>query len=201
MDDGAGGAPVLVIDTAGARCAAAVVRGGTSLAERSEPMARGHAERLMPMVAEVLAQAGLAPSALGAVVVCSGPGGFTGVRIGVAAARGLALGLGTEARGIDLFAALAHGHCGPVRVVLPGGAAVPFAQDFVDGRPVGPAGPAAALPPATGAVLGGDSLPEPPLALLACAGLGPAATVPARPLYLRPPDAQPSEAEPPRIIG
>lgn len=192
---------VLVIDTAGARCAAAILRGGAVLAERNAAMARGHAECLMPMVSDITAEAGLAAADLGAVVVCTGPGSFTGVRVGVAAARGVALGLGIEARGIDLFAALAFGHAGQVRIVLPGGAGQVFAQDFADGAPLGAPVPLAQAPASEGHVLRREVVPEVPLHVLAAAGLGEAATVPARPLYLRPPDALPSSVVPPDLIG
>lgn len=63
-------------------------------------MTRGQAERLMPLAEEVLAEAGVAPRDLTAVAVCTGPGNFTGVRIAVAAARGLSLSLGIPAVGV-----------------------------------------------------------------------------------------------------
>ena len=78
------------------------------LAARSEPMGKGQAERLAPLIQEVLAEAGVAPKALAAVAVCTGPGNFTGVRIGVAAARGLALAIGRPAVGAPRLQALAE---------------------------------------------------------------------------------------------
>lgn len=78
------------------------------LARIVEPMAKGQAERLAPLIAEVLAQAGLAPRDLAAVAVCTGPGNFTGVRIGVAAARGLALAIGRPGYGVPRLQALAE---------------------------------------------------------------------------------------------
>ncbi|HZL58203.1 MAG TPA: tRNA (adenosine(37)-N6)-threonylcarbamoyltransferase complex dimerization subunit type 1 TsaB [Stellaceae bacterium] len=98
---------VLGFDCAGRGCSAAVLRGDTVLASRAEPMERGQAEKLMPLIVETLAAAGVAATALDLVAVTTGPGGFTGVRIGLAAARGLALGLGRPLIGISSFAAVA----------------------------------------------------------------------------------------------
>lgn len=70
-------------------------------------MPRGQAERLAPMIAEILEEAGLAPATLAGIGVCTGPGNFTGVRIGVSAARGLALGAARPAMGVPRAEALA----------------------------------------------------------------------------------------------
>ncbi len=72
-------------------------------------MSLGQAERLMPMLEEMLAEAGVAWRDVGALGVGTGPGNFTGVRIAVAAARGLSLGLGVPAIGVTIFDALAWG--------------------------------------------------------------------------------------------
>jgi tRNA threonylcarbamoyladenosine biosynthesis protein TsaB len=68
----------------------------------------GHAERLLPMIGEVMGKAGIAFSAIDRVAVTVGPGSFTGVRVGVAAARGLALALGRPAIGFTNLAVMAH---------------------------------------------------------------------------------------------
>ena len=68
----------------------------------------GHAERLMPMIGEVMAEAGMAFSAIDRIGVTVGPGSFTGVRVGVAAARGLALALKRPAIGFTNLAVMAH---------------------------------------------------------------------------------------------
>ncbi|GAA6195895.1 tRNA (adenosine(37)-N6)-threonylcarbamoyltransferase complex dimerization subunit type 1 TsaB [Pseudophaeobacter arcticus] len=94
---------VLGFDTSAAHCAAALLRGDRLLAERFEVHSRGQAERLMPLLEETLAEAGLTWSELDAIGVGIGPGNFTGIRIAVAAARGLSLGLGVPAVGIDGF--------------------------------------------------------------------------------------------------
>jgi tRNA threonylcarbamoyladenosine biosynthesis protein TsaB len=79
------------------------------LRERFEARAGGHAERLMPMVAEVMHEAGLAFAELDRIAVTVGPGTFTGVRGGVAAARGLALASGLPVVTATSLAVMAHG--------------------------------------------------------------------------------------------
>jgi tRNA threonylcarbamoyladenosine biosynthesis protein TsaB len=102
-------ASILGIDTSAAACAAAVWRDGRIAAAERAAMARGHAEALMPMVERVLAAAGIGYRDLAAVAVTDGPGAFTGLRIGLAAARGMALAAGIPAIGISAFAAIAGG--------------------------------------------------------------------------------------------
>ena len=71
------------------------------------PMQRGHAEALMPLIARVLARSNLDFSALDRVAVTTGPGSFTGLRVGIAAARGIALAAGKPAIGLSTLAAFA----------------------------------------------------------------------------------------------
>src|SRR5262249_38124743 len=100
---------VLAIDTALEACSAAVLdteRGGI-VASESIPMVRGHAEALMPLVARVMQKADLAFPALDRVAVTVGPGSFTGLRVGVAAARGIAVAAGKPAVGLTTLAAYA----------------------------------------------------------------------------------------------
>lgn len=80
---------ILSIDTCEKTCSAALVRGTTVLASRMERIGRGHAERLLPMITELMAEAGVDYDAIGRLVVCTGPGTFTGLRIGLSVARGL----------------------------------------------------------------------------------------------------------------
>jgi tRNA threonylcarbamoyladenosine biosynthesis protein TsaB len=98
---------VLAFDCGGAACTAAVLRDDVVAARRLAPMERGHAEALMPMIDAVLEEAGTAVEALDLIAVTTGPGAFTGLRIGLAAARGLALASGVPALGITRFAAAA----------------------------------------------------------------------------------------------
>ena len=100
---------VLAIDTAGVDCSAAVYDAQNSivLAEVSETLGKGHAERLMAMIDDALAKAGRDLREVSRIAVTVGPGSFTGIRVGVAAARGLALALGVECVGVSTLAVLA----------------------------------------------------------------------------------------------
>lgn len=93
-------------------------------------MEKGQAERLMPLLEEVLAKGGAGWRDLAALAVGTGPGNFTGVRIAVAAARGLALGLNVPAIGVTRFAALAHGQPRPVAVIEDARRGEAYAQEF-----------------------------------------------------------------------
>ena len=100
---------LLALDTAGPNCAVALARDGDGahlLAARQERIGRGHAERLPVMVADVLAEAGVAHADLDRVAVTTGPGSFTGVRIGIAFARGLGLALDVPVVGVGSLHAL-----------------------------------------------------------------------------------------------
>src|SRR5271167_1177314 len=103
---------VLAIDTALAACSAAVLdtEHGGIVAIESLPMTRGHAEALMPLVARVMDQAGLAFADLDRVAVTTGPGSFTGLRVGIAAARGIALAADKPAVGLSTLTAYAAPH-------------------------------------------------------------------------------------------
>ncbi|AQS42135.1 MAG: Peptidase M22 glycoprotease [Candidatus Tokpelaia hoelldobleri] len=99
---------VLALDTASAFCAAALVDNGDVLAQKSENIGKGHAEYLMGYIAATMKDAGCDFAAIDRIAVNIGPGSFTGVRVGVAAARGLALALDKPAIGITAFEALAY---------------------------------------------------------------------------------------------
>ena len=99
---------VLAIDTALAACSAAVLAGGRVLAARSEPMVKGHQERLATMVAEMMAEAEIDFSKLDRIGVTAGPGSFTGLRVGLAFAKGLALALEVPGVGVGSLEALAR---------------------------------------------------------------------------------------------
>ncbi|MEQ8319516.1 MAG: tRNA (adenosine(37)-N6)-threonylcarbamoyltransferase complex dimerization subunit type 1 TsaB [Rhodospirillales bacterium] len=94
---------ILGIDTATTGCAAAIVRDEDCLAMACARMARGQSEALMPMIAEVMQQAGLGFGDLDGLAVTRGPGAFTGLRIGLAAARALALTIARPCLGIVTF--------------------------------------------------------------------------------------------------
>ncbi len=98
---------VLGIDTATLACSAAVVAGGEILAEYTLLVKKTHSERLLPLVAKLLADVGLSVADLDGVAVAAGPGSFTGVRIGVATARALGQALKLPLIGVSTLEALA----------------------------------------------------------------------------------------------
>src|SRR5579872_2478679 len=100
---------ILAIDTALAACSAAVLDTEQAVisAHESLAMTRGHAEALMPLVARVLDRAKCDFSEIDRIAVTTGPGSFTGLRVGISAARGLALAAGKPAVGLSTLAAYA----------------------------------------------------------------------------------------------
>jgi tRNA threonylcarbamoyl adenosine modification protein YeaZ len=206
---------VLGFDTSAAHCAAAVISGGRVLAARTEAMETGQAERLMPLLAEVLAESGLGYRDLDAIGVGTGPGNFTGVRISVAAARGLSLGLGVPAVGVTGFEARALDLPADVLVAidarrgavwLGGGSLAPF-QAMLDDWPPGlerrdVTGHRAE---AIAGLTGGRALPAAvPLAVAIARVAARRAGLPGprpAPLYLRSADASPPADPPPVILA
>jgi tRNA threonylcarbamoyladenosine biosynthesis protein TsaB len=100
---------ILGLDCATAACSAAVLIGPQTAARLQEPMRHGQAERIVPMIAEALAAAGLCPAQLDGIAVTVGPGAFTGVRVGLSAALGLARAAGVPCAGVTVTEALAAG--------------------------------------------------------------------------------------------
>ena len=99
---------VLGFDTSGKYCSAALFADGDIVSAKHEDMSRGQAERLFPMLEEVLSESSHTWADLDALGIGSGPGNFTGIRIGISAARGLALSLGIPAVSVPLMDALAE---------------------------------------------------------------------------------------------
>jgi tRNA threonylcarbamoyladenosine biosynthesis protein TsaB len=132
---------VLAIDTALAACSAAVLDTGLLglLASDSLPMARGHAEALMPLIADLMRRAELAFTDIDRVVVTTGPGSFTGLRVGIAAARGIALAADKPALGVSTLAAYAAPHLADDDT-SPVVAAIDARHDHVYLQVFGPAG-------------------------------------------------------------
>lgn len=185
---------ILGFDTSGSHCAAALVRGDEVLIAVGEEMARGQAERLMGLLEEVLDGQGVIWADLDALAVGTGPGNFTGIRIGVSAARGLALGLGCPAYGVTGFEARTR--------IAPEGTtvAIPAPRDMAYVMADGKAQLHAAAEIS-------NTAPHPTTAELARAIAQHAASVwptkaPApAPFYVRPPDAAPARDAPPPILS
>jgi tRNA threonylcarbamoyl adenosine modification protein YeaZ len=206
---------ILAIDTALEACSVVLMDGDTIVAREQQIMARGHAEALMPMIARLRDEAALDFATLDRIAVTVGPGSFTGLRVGIAAARGFALAAGRPAVGIGtlaVIAATARRLAGdvPVLALLDARRGEAYGQAFAaDGSPLSPpeAAPpghfAALLRPAMvlcgsgAALLQSDApvahrLAVPDIAdLLALGRAAAAQSAPPRPLYLRPPDAKP----------
>ncbi|NDR55937.1 tRNA (adenosine(37)-N6)-threonylcarbamoyltransferase complex dimerization subunit type 1 TsaB [Aliiruegeria sabulilitoris] len=131
-------ANILAFDTSGPHCATALLQGDELHGARVMEMKRGQAEALMPLLEETLAGRGLAWSDLDALAVGIGPGNFTGIRISVSAARGLALALGIPAVGVSNFEIMAHGNTAQeLLVCLPAPREQVYLQLFRYGRPAG----------------------------------------------------------------
>jgi tRNA threonylcarbamoyladenosine biosynthesis protein TsaB len=125
---------ILAIDTCEAYCSAALVSTAGTFS-RSEKLGRGHAERLLPMVEELLHEASLEYGDIGRIAVTTGPGTFTGLRIGLSVARGLSLSLKLSCVGLSTLLLLAAqaDHDGPVHSVMMGRGGQVFYQAF-EGR-------------------------------------------------------------------
>jgi tRNA threonylcarbamoyl adenosine modification protein YeaZ len=179
---------------------------GHCIAERDEWIERGHAERLVPLIAELLD--GRTPSS---ILVGVGPGSFTGIRVGIAAAHGLAIGWGISVHGMSSLALLAAAAQGqPVAAVIQGGHGELFVQQFDDWAAPGPmlnCRPEAAAECVGAAVAVGSGAAQ----LIALRGFGEARdilpsaanalllplalrTLDPRPHYARAPDAKAREA-------
>jgi tRNA threonylcarbamoyladenosine biosynthesis protein TsaB len=218
---------ILAIDTALDACAAAVLDTGTSkmIAMESQPMKRGHAEALMPLIGRVMKEAGLPFAALDRIAVTTGPGSFTGLRVGLSAARGIALAAAKPAVGLTTLSAYAaplisesdehpvisaidarHDHV-YLQVVSGNGSSLvrpkvaPIEEALTASRFGAPhlVGNAAKLlaerwPTEAPPPIKVDAQPAPDITWVAWLGaaVNPA-TAPAKPYYLRAPDAKPSQ--------
>ena len=204
---------VLGLDTCLNACSVAVLDGETVLAWRTETMARGHQERLAPMAQAVMSEAGIAFDRLDRIGATVGPGSFTGLRVGVAFAKGLASALSIPAVGVGALEALAAGASGLVAAVidarrdqlylqvfdggaalmapdaLPLGTAAARLAELAMGRPLTLIGSGAPLfaDVAPGAVV---LTPDGCDARLVARLAGARAPAQIRPLYLRAPDAK-----------
>ena len=218
---------ILAIDTALDACAAGVLdtEAGKLIAQESQAMKRGHAEALMPLIGRVIEQSGIAFAALDRIAVTTGPGSFTGLRVGLSAARGIALAANKPVVGLTTLTAYAaplvsqngehpiisaidarHDHVylqavsgNGSSLIRPRVASIEEALGaarFGSPHLVGNAAkiladrwPTQALPP-----FKVDPQPAPDIAWVAWLGAAVSPnTAPARPFYLRAPDAKPSK--------
>ncbi len=183
---------ILAIDTALDACAAAVLdtSAGGVIAQESQAMKRGHAEALMPLIARVMKASGVAFAALDRIAATTGPGSFTGLRVGLSAARGIALAAGKPVVGVTTLTAFAAPIVSENREPHPVLAAIDARHDHVYFQVLGGDGsswPADAAPP-----FKIDQQAAPDIAWVAWLGVAiDPETAPARPYYLRAPDAKP----------
>lgn len=205
---------LLAFDTAAGGCSACVWEDGRVLAQAAETMAHGQAEALVPRLRAVMAEAGTAWESLDRIVVTVGPGSFTGLRVGLATARGLAVATGTPVVGITTLAVYAHAlpaeqrGAGTVLAWVDSRRDDVFAQAFAAATLAPLCDPTAVTPDHVAAWL--DSLGAPGPVVVAGDGLGEA--LPAmwsRPLPPGPPDVAvlaalgataPLPAEPPSAL-
>ncbi len=195
---------ILAFDTSRAHCAVALLSGDTLLASVEEQMAKGQAERLLGLVQDMLTDAGTTLGDLDAIGVGVGPGNFTGIRIGVSAARGLALGLNIPAVGVNSFDALHLGARTPCLCTVDARRDMVFVQGFGTPGFSAPAlCPLADLPPdipRIGAFGRAPALPVAEAIAHLTAARYQGITERPAPLYLRPADAAPARDTPPVIV-
>ena len=200
---------LLAFDTSSAACTAALFDGGRCIARKDELIGRGHSERLVPMIAELLD--GRSASH---ILVGVGPGSFTGIRVAIAAAHGLAIGWDAQLHGMSSLALLAAGADtdSDVAAAVTGGHGELFVQQF-DGNTAEPTSKLRNLVPAEAATITSASLVigSGAKALVDARGSGEAReawpsaadalklpealrALPPKPVYARAPDARVKEA-------
>lgn len=205
---------ILSVDTCLGASSVAVLDGERVLAARSEPMTRGHQERIGVIARDAAAEAGIAFDDLSRIGVTVGPGSFTGLRVGLAFAKGLATALSIPCAGITTLEALAFGHPGFTAAVLDARMGQVYLQVFADGVSLmapdaldlgeaaarlaelhsgGPATLVGSGAPLLADMLGGATVLTPaapdPVAVARLASARPVPTHSPRPLYLRAPYA------------
>lgn len=206
---------ILALDTCLSACSVAILDGDRVLAARSEHMPRGHQERLAPLVRELMTEAGAQFPALTRLGVTVGPGSFTGLRVGLAFAKGLSAALSIPAVGVGTLEAMAYGREGFVAAILDARREQVYVQLFGDGAALmapdaltaadaaariaelyagGPATLVGSGAPLVEGVLSDATIVVPdgpdPVAIARLAARGPAPAHSPRPLYLRAPDAK-----------
>jgi tRNA threonylcarbamoyl adenosine modification protein YeaZ len=200
---------ILAFDTSSAACTAALFDGsGACIARKDELIGRGHSERLVPMIAELLDG-----RSADRILVGVGPGSFTGIRVAIAAAHGMAIGWDAPLAGMSSLALIASSaeHEGDIAVAVMGGHGELFVQEFdSSGEPMSelrnliPSDAAevtkAELVVGSGAKQlvvargSGDAREAWPSAASALKLPAPLRSLPAKPVYARAPDARAKEA-------
>lgn len=204
---------VLSIDSCLGACSAAVLDDDRVLAARAEPMMRGHQERLAPLVQEIMAEAGIGFDRLDRIGVTLGPGSFTGLRVGLAFAEGLAAALAIPLVGVGSLEAMVFGLRGYVVAAVDARREQVYLQLFRGGLPLSE--PAALSLAEADRLIGGHGLPDrligsgaallgasypaaridaapapDPVAIARLAATGAPSDGAPKPLYLRAPDAK-----------
>lgn len=211
---------ILAFDTSAAHCAAALLSGDHIISTVHEDMKKGQAERLMVLLENLLSSSGKTYQDLDAIAVGIGPGNFTGIRLSVSAARGLALGLNIPSIGVSLLEALNYGQTGPCLTALPAPRDCVYLQGFETSEEIGAqhialtdipqkwsspdlciVGPAADAVSEKLNCKSATTLDVTPDAIARCAAMRLGQNVPkASPLYLRPADAAPPRDTAPKIL-
>lgn len=207
---------LLALETSDTNCAACLLNeaSGAVLSSATLDLGRGHAEKLMGMIADVLKQAAADYAHLTRIAVCVGPGSFTGIRVALATATGLSIALGIPVTGVTALQGLAlqalpKAGGKPVLSLIDAHRGDVFAQMFSpDALPLDqprqiPVAEVVALVASANCHLCGSGAPLvgaatdlalPGVDAVARAALNPAMSVAAKPLYLRRPDAKPQES-------
>ena len=189
---------ILALDTCLNACAGAVVRDGVVLSKIVEPMQRGHQERIAGMTAQLMADAHLNFPDLDRIAVTVGPGSFTGLRIGLSAARGIGLARDIAVVGVSSLVALSLTATGPATVLLDARRGEAYFQIFAGpGQPT-TAGDLLPMAIAQAAIVPGTELISSPFVDIAAlarfgARLDPRDNPP-EPNYIRDADAKPQTA-------
>lgn len=191
---------ILAFDTSVAHCAAALLSGDTVLAQKTEPMQKGQAERLFGLLEDVLREADVTWADLNAIGVGIGPGNFTGIRISVSAARGLAVSLGIPAIGVSSFEAQALDCSRPVLSLIDARRDQVFVQQLTDAPAAAPRVMPRSEITDTNTIGPSDTVSAIAIARITSSRyLDPAQPRPA-PLYVRAPDAAPPRDPAPVIL-
>ncbi|MCF6445530.1 tRNA (adenosine(37)-N6)-threonylcarbamoyltransferase complex dimerization subunit type 1 TsaB [Nereida sp. MMG025] len=195
---------ILAFDTSGAACATCLMDpdGVAALSAIYQPMVKGHVERLFPILEDTLAKGGATWADLTRIGVGVGPGNFTGIRISVASARGLALSLGVPAIGVSALEAAAFGQTAPVYSTVSANLSHVYWQGFGTPDTGIHFGPQDNVPddfPRIGA-MGNEIAPYGFAESIARIAATRSDTAPPKPLYVRAADAAPPRDAPPVIL-